>query len=196
MFPVIGTKDLLVDVFYVIDSSADTSSPLFDNIKKFVLRDIRKSAAESSAYKVAVVNYGATADTVSEFELLNNYNDKAKIITSMTPIGGVRRTDLALRLLYKDLFPKSERGRKKHVMIFVTGNSTVINGLEALSRAMQKMDAVITVVAIGDNIDYAQLDDIASSYNRIFQFSSGDQLIDVVDEFAVNKEDFEGNIRP
>lgn len=94
-----------MDVAFAIDSSAAVSDEDFENSKKFVKNLLHAFADAENSIHFGIVQYGATAKRVADFNKFISDPSIKDIVTKLSKTNdGTRRVDLALETVKKEVF--------------------------------------------------------------------------------------------
>ncbi|XP_078407828.1 collagen alpha-1(XII) chain-like isoform X6 [Cetorhinus maximus] len=170
------------DIVFLIDGSVYVGNVNFIHIREFIARLIETLDIGSDRVQVAVAQY---SDDVKTESYLNSYSTKADLLSHVRGLkvkgGRTVNTGAALNYVLQNHFTKSAGSRKEEgvpqILMLLTGGRSrddIKSSADALKRA-----AVMTFSVGARKADPAQLNEISSDPNLVFNVKEFHSLSDV-----------------
>lgn len=159
------------DLIFLLDSSNDVTTELFQQQKEFIKSIVRKFQIASNKSRAAVVRYSSIASSIIRFNSFNNLLDLVRGIENIQFLGGSRRMDAAL----KEANKIRETARPEvptYVILLTAGRQASTPFSTPLDRAAQPLldsSARVLVMGIGSRPDGKELRSMAERDRDVFR---------------------------
>ncbi|GFR74758.1 collagen alpha-6(VI) chain [Elysia marginata] len=167
------------DMVLLLDTSASEGLTHFQEQTAFAADFVSQFEIGPTKVQVAAATFGSA---VYRQFYLNQYDDTTSVVDAIRRIvytGGTTYTQLALQYVRTNFFADGYGHRKgvpKIVLIATDGRST--NRAETIRQAdmLRNEGYIVYAVAIGNNLDLAEVNAIATDPSRVYQVQSFDDL--------------------
>ena len=163
-----------LDIIYAIDASSTVSQQTFNQMKNFVLKDI-KTKPISSHTRVGIVQYGSRGDLVVAPVDGTNLMSIEATLNNMKQIGGQRNVRVAVEFLNNVISnPSRTRPDSKKIVVFMINGPSLhlnrpwnANDIQYTRRLLQSSADEVVIVAMNNNVretDFSSLATIGGGY--------------------------------
>jgi putative chitinase len=175
-----------VDLGILLDSSGSIAPSDFQKSLVFIKAMVQSLNISENSSRVAIINFSYTLSVVTYLNSTFDQNQLLNTITSIPQFADTTYTGEALEKCF-DIFsvaqgmrPESQ-GIPKVLILLTDGQSNGnIKPIPVASR-LKSLGITIVTVGVGSNLDYTELNGIASS-NRVYLLSNFQTLINSFDD--------------
>ncbi|XP_066266326.1 cartilage matrix protein-like [Branchiostoma lanceolatum] len=200
-YPMVGTLDILpgsgylsieapqcgveVDLVLVLDDSGSVGADNFNKLKGFVKRLTTQFEFGQDATRLGILQYSTDVKTVFSLNSYGTLDDINTAIDGMMYKGGGTNTHLALYELVNNAFSLQNGARptaSKVAVIITDGKSS-----QSITRAVQEVKTagiIVYAMGVGSGADQSELQEIASSSDRVFSAPNYDSLLSLTGGLA------------
>ncbi|KAL5012333.1 hypothetical protein ScPMuIL_010884 [Solemya velum] len=167
------------DICFALDCSPSVIETEFSHLKNFLKRMVTTFDIGADRVRVAALPY--SDDVFDAFDFTEHCNKKSLIdgIDKIQCRYGLSRTDIALQTM-RDVFTSS-RPRVMKLGVVVTNGRSVYPEKTATEARYAKQDGIyLSVIGIGDRVNYKELVAIASSDKSIYSVHDCASLLQVL----------------
>ncbi|XP_019627190.1 PREDICTED: von Willebrand factor A domain-containing protein 2-like [Branchiostoma belcheri] len=174
-----------MDLVLVLDDSGSVGADNFNTLKEFVKRLTTQFDFGQGATRLGILQYSTDVTTVFSLNSYDTLEDINTAVDDMIYKGGGTNTHLALYELVNNAFSVQNGGRptaSKVAVVITDGMST-----QPITRAVQDVKAVGIIVytmGVGTGTDQSELQQLASSPDRVFGASNYDSLLTMTGSLA------------
>ena len=153
-----------IELGFVVDGSSSVEAygnSNFQMMKNFIKQVIRSFDVSSGATRVGAIVYSTNATVVFKLDQYSSYEEVEEAVDGMPYPGGGTHTGKALKMAANTLYSSGlVRGNVPKVLLVITdGVST--DDVTQSATLLNTNGVLVYVVAIGQDIDHAQLTQIA-----------------------------------
>ncbi|XP_078694790.1 collagen alpha-6(VI) chain-like [Branchiostoma floridae x Branchiostoma belcheri] len=174
-----------MDLVLVLDDSGSVGADNFNTLKEFVKRLTTQFDFGQGAIRLGILQYSTAVTTVVSLNSYDTLEDINTAVDDMIYKGGGTNTHLALYELVNNAFSVQNGGRptaSKVAVVITDGMST-----QPITRAVQDVKAagiIVYTMGVGTGTDQSELQQIASSPDRVFGASNYDSLLTMTGSLA------------
>ena len=179
------------DLAFVVDTSGSITDENFKKQKDFVKALASSFDPTAASHQLALISYSGDAQAEVSFKDKNDYKDFEKAIDRVPHSKGRTRLDKALELASSQLFTASggTRPSKRKVMIILTDGRQSKDydnvPLTVAVRPLRELGVRIFAVAIGDEVDLSELNQMTDSKDDVIPVSDFDDLANMANDVAL-----------
>lgn len=179
------------DLAFVVDTSGSITDENFKKQKDFVKALASSFDPTAASHQLALISYSGDAQAEVSFKDKNDYKDFKKAIDRVPHSKGRTRLDKALELASSQLFTASggTRPSKRKVMIILTDGRQSQDydnvPLTVAVRPLRELGVRIFAVAIGDEVDLSELNQMTDSKDDVIPVSDFDDLANMANDVAL-----------
>ena len=179
------------DLAFVVDTSGSITDENFKKQKDFVKALASSFDPITTSHKLALISYSGDAQIEASFKDKMDQKGFEKAIDRVPHSKGRTRLDKALDLASSQLFTASggTRDSKRKVMIILTDGrqsqdyDTV--PLAVAVRPLRQLGVKIYAVAIGDEVDLSELNQMTDNKDDVIPVSGFDDLANMANDIAL-----------
>ncbi|KAI8482457.1 biological adhesion, partial [Branchiostoma belcheri] len=174
-----------MDLVLVLDDSGSVGADNFNTLKEFVKRLTTQFDFGQGAIRLGILQYSTAVTTVVSLNSYDTLEDINTAVDDMIYKGGGTNTHLVLYELVNNAFSVQNGGRptaSKVAVVITDGMST-----QPITRAVQDVKAagiIVYTMGVGTGTDQSELQQIASSPDRVFGASNYDSLLTMTGSLA------------
>ncbi|KAK2561274.1 Collagen alpha-6(VI) chain [Acropora cervicornis] len=180
----------VVDMAFVIDSSGSVGRKNWERMKRFVKVFVSKFDVGSSTAHVAAIAYSSYPEIILQFRNYQGTDEVNRRLDRMRWQRGYTYTDKALGLADSQLFQTStgmRQGVGKLAVVITDGRQTKTGPYTKLSVASQGIKnkgVIVYAVGVGSGVYKAELEEIASTPDKVFISSTFEDLQKISSELT------------
>ncbi|KAI8484389.1 Signal peptide, CUB and EGF-like domain-containing protein 2, partial [Branchiostoma belcheri] len=174
-----------MDLVLVLDDSGSVGADNFNTLKEFVKRLTTQFDFGQGAIRLGILQYSTAVTTVFSLNSYYTLEDINTAVDDMIYNGGGTNTHLALYELVNNAFSVENGGRptaSKVAVVITDGMST-----QPITRAVQDVKAagiIVYTMGVGTGTDQSELQQIASSPDRVSSAPNYDSLLTMTGSLA------------
>ncbi|CAH1254029.1 COL6A3 [Branchiostoma lanceolatum] len=173
-----------VDIVFVLDGSGSVGSRNFEKVKGGIKKIVGDFNIALDSTRVGVVQYSRVVRQEFALDTFSNLQDVESGIQSIPYMGGGTRTGAAMEYAIQNSFTSANGARPDvgHVIVLVTDGRSYDDVSQAALKAKQA-GIVVFAVGISDGAVESQLNQIASSTDKVAQVETFNLFDDLRGEF-------------
>ena len=170
-----------VELAFMLDASSSIGGQAnFQLCLKFIKSVYASFTISSTAYRVGLVLFGASASVSFDFGKYSSASEIDSAIGSLKLIGGACAAGQGLSTCQSQLFAQSRQGASKILLVMMAGKSS--DDISSVAGALKSAGVNILCLGMGSSIDKTQLTAMATSesyvqivadYSQLGSVSSG-----------------------
>lgn len=178
------------DLVFVLDTSGSITDENFEKQKNFVKALASSFDPAATSHQLALMSYSGDAQIEVTFKNKTIQKDFEKAIDRVSHSKGRTRLDKALQLASSQLFAASGGSRpsvRKVMIVLTDGRQSQDFDTVPLSvavRPLRQLGVKIYAVAIGDEVDLGELNQITDSRDDVISVSDFDDLANMASDVA------------
>ena len=170
--------DIDADVIFLLDSSQSVRREDYRKEKDFVKAMARSLNVSPGKSQIAVIVYGATAQTLVRFSDDSSSSALDNRIDSLPTVGGERRIDTALGKAAA-ILATARPSSPKIILLLTAGKHVSVGGGQSLAdaaRSIRALDGRAFAVAVGPEVDVQELREVVEAPSHVFSVPTYDGL--------------------
>ena len=146
---------------FLLDRSKHVTDANFNTIKNFVGGVLQSLNVSPDALRVGIAECGADSGEPPEIVAYESLDDTEQQLDRLTGVGGQCQVGYSVQMIEKETFDVTPNDTARILVAILAGKSD--DDVRAAARDLKDKAVRVMVLGVGENVDKAQMEDVAEN---------------------------------